>query len=208
MPSRVLSISMAPAVALSSLTLSRKVIVCGDRASELALSIISRAVYQNRQVRFICGDNRFDPYAVTRFAKRFRRSPKDMLRSILIARAFTAHQLVELVSRLDPLSNAKNLVVISGPCSLFFDEDLSLVDAARLFYRMLWRLVELAESGMSVLLAQGSVPKEMRRAYFLTDLCRASDAIMSYEAAHTFTLEYRGRKALARLKALDRMMEE
>ena len=208
MPSRVLSISLAPSVALSSLTLSRKVIVCGDRAPELALSIISRAVCHNKQVRFICSDNRFDPYAVTRFAKRFRRRPEDALRSILIARAFTAYQLVELVSRLDPVSNAKNLVVISGPCSLFFDEDVALVDAARLFYRMLWRLVEMAESGTTLLLAQGSPPTSTRRAYFLTDLCRASDVILSYEAAHTFTLEYRGRKALARLKALDRMMEE
>jgi hypothetical protein len=208
MPSRVLSISMAPSVAFSSLTLSRRVLLFGDRAPELATYICSRAVCRNRLVRFICADNRFDPYAVTRFAKQNKKRPQDALRSILIARAFTAHQLAELVNRLDPATSSQGVTIISGPCSLFFDEDLSIVDAARLFYRMLWRLVELSESGMSLLLAQSSMPADTRRAYFLTDLCRAADVILRYDAVHTFTLEYRGRLALARLKALDRMMGE
>ena len=208
MPLRVLSISMAPAVAFSSLTLSRRVLLFGDRAPELATYICSRAVCRNKQVRFICGDNRFDPYAVTRFAKRNKKKPQDALRSILIARAFTAYQLSELVNRLDPITSSQTVTIISGPCSPFFDEDLSMVDAARLFYRMLWRLVELSKSGVSLLLAQSSVPTGTRRAYFLTDLCRAADVILKYDAVHTFTLEYRGPRALARLKALDRMMEE
>ena len=208
MSSRVLSISMAPSVVFSSLTLSRKVLVCGDHAAELATHIISRAVCRNKQIRFICGDNRFDPYFVTRFAKGMKKKPEDALRSILIARAFTAYQLCELVNRLDPATGSHNLTIISGPCSIFLDEDISFVDAARLFYRMLWRVVELAQSGMTVLLAQSSIPAVTRRAYFLTDLCRAADVILRYDAVHTFTLEYRGRMALARLKALDRMMEE
>jgi hypothetical protein len=208
MPSRVLSISMAPTVVFSSLTLARRVMVCGDRASDLATYISSRAACQGRQVRFICADNHFDPYAVTRFAKRLKKRPEDALRSILIARAFTAYQLVELVNRLDPARASQSITIISGPCSLFFDEDIPVVDAARLFYRMLWRVVELSEAGMTLMLTQNTVSGDARRAYFLTDLCRASDVILKYDAVHTFTLESRGRKALARLKALERMMEE
>src|SRR5215210_3500629 len=111
MPSRVMSISMAPAVVFSSLTLARRVLVCGDRASDLATYITSRAACQNRQVRFICGDNRFDPYAVTRFAKHKKKRPQDAMRSILIARAFTAYQLAELVSRLDPATSPQSVTI-------------------------------------------------------------------------------------------------
>ena len=208
MPSRVLSIGMAPSVIFSSLTLPRKVLVCGDHASELATRIISRTVCRGRQVRFICGDNRFDPYAVARFAKQHKRRPQDALRSILIARAFTAYQLAELVNRLDPASPSHGVTIISGPCSLFLDEGLRMVEAARRFYRMLWRLVELSRSGMPLLLAQGPVPPNTRRAYFFTDLCRAADIILRYDALHTFTLEYGGRMSLALLKASDPTTEE
>ena len=207
MPSRVLSISMAPSVVFSSLTLPRKVLVCGDQASELATRIISRAVCRGKQVRFICGDNCFDPYAVARFAKQHRKRPQDAMRSILIARAFTAYQLTELVNGLDPATPSQAVTIISGPCSIFFDEDIRIVDAARCFYRMLWRLVELSQSGMPLLLAQGPVPADTRRAYFLTDLCRAADVILKYDALHTFTLEYGGHVSLARLKALEPMAE-
>src|SRR3712207_7575481 len=48
------------------------------------------------------------------------------------------------------------LVVVSGPCATFLDEDVPIVDAARLFYRMLWRMAELAKEGMTLLLAQRS----------------------------------------------------
>jgi hypothetical protein len=208
MPSRVLSISMAPSVVFSSLTLPRKVLVCGDHASELATRIISRAVCRGKQVRFICGDNRFDPYAVARFAKRHKKRPQDAMRSILIARAFTAYQLAELVNRLDPAAPSDSVTIISGPCSLFLDEDIRIVDAARHFYRMLWRLVELSQSGMPLLLAQGPMPADTRRGYLLTDLCRAADVILKYDALHTFTLEYGARMPMAGLKALDPTTEQ
>ena len=208
MSSRVLSISMAPSVVFSSLTLPRKVLVCGHHACELATRIISRAVCRGKQVRFICGDNCFDPYAVARFAKQHKKRPQDALRSILIARAFTAYQLAELVNRLDPATLPHTVTIISGLCSLSLDEDVRIVDAARLFYRSLWRLAELSRSGMPLLLAQGSIPADTRRAYFLTDLCRAADVILRYDALHTFTLEYGGRMSPARLKALGPMTEQ
>lgn len=208
MPSRVLSISMAPSVVFSSLTLPRKVLVCGDHAPELATRVISRAVCRGKQVRFICGDNRFDPYAVARFAKQNKKRPQDAMRSILIARAFTAYQLAELVNRLDPAAPPHGVTIISGPCSLFIDEGVRIVDAARLFYRMLWRLVELSRSGMPLLLAQGPVPADAGRAYFLTDLCRVSDVILKYDALHTFTLEYGGSMSLGGMKASGPMTEQ
>ena len=202
MPSKIFPIHMARSVAYDSLMPARKLVVSGEGAGALAAHVIARSVCERRQVRFVCGDNQFDPYAVSRFAKRAGVRPEDALRRVLIARAFTAHQFAELVSRLNP-DASNDLTVISGPCSAFFDEDMSSVDAARLFYRMLWRVVELARSGMNLLLVQGQVPQGARRAYFLKDLYRASDVVLNF-GGQTFTLERRGRMALPRAAAMGR----
>ena len=205
MLSRTMPISMAETVAFSSLSPARRVLVSGETAFGLATYITARAACERRPVRVICGDNRFDPYAVSGFAKSRKIKPEDALSSILIARAFTAYQMAELVGRIDPLASS-DLVVITGPCSTFFDEDLSLLDSARLFYRMLWRVVELARSGMTVLLAQSEPPRSARRAYFLKDLCHACDVVLRCDGLHTFMLERRGRAALPHLVGLDRML--
>jgi len=202
MPSKILPISMAQSVAFSSLTPARKVMLAGERATGLAAYSIARAACEGRPVRVVCGDNRFDPYAVARFAKSRQVKPEAALSAIRIARAFTAYQVSELIKRLDPATSGE-IVIVSGPCSTFFDEDLSLVDAARLFYRMLWRIVELARNGMTLLLVQGQIPAGARRAYFLTDLCRASDVVLHLGDVHTFRLEQRSRRGLPRLAALD-----
>jgi hypothetical protein len=146
---------MAPTVAFAALAPARKVIVCGPQAHGLAAYTAARAVCEHRPVRIICGDNRFDRYAVARFAKSKGVQPETALSSILIARAFTAYQLVELVERLD---THNRLVLITGPCSTLFDEDVPFVNAARLFYRVLWRLVELAREGMTLMLVQREAP--------------------------------------------------
>ncbi len=196
---------MAQTVAFASLAPARSVLLCGDGAQGLATYVIARAVCERRQVRFICGDNRFDPYAVSLFAKLKGVRPESALQSILIARAFTVYQFVELVGRLK--SNLQNdLVVISGPCSTFFDEDVSVVDAARLFYRALWQIVGLVNDGMTLVLVQSQMPQATRRTYFLTDLCRASDVVLRLGSKHTFALENRRRVALPYLAALDHII--
>ncbi|HEY7911837.1 MAG TPA: hypothetical protein VIG62_07985 [Blastocatellia bacterium] len=204
--SRTLPITMARSVAFASLAPARRVMLCGEGAHGLATYITARAACDRQRVRFVCGDNRFDPYAITRFAKARGARPEAALSSILIARAFTAYQLSELVNRLDP--STSDVVVISGPCYTFFDEDVPFIDAARLFYRTLWRIVELASKGMTLLLVQSQILLDTRRAYFLTDLCRACDVVLRLDGEHTFALENRHRVALPYLSALDRIIGE
>ena len=204
MGSRILPLSVAPSVALCSLTPARKVTASGERASALALDVTARLACRQRRVLYLCADNRFDPYAVSRVAKASGVLAEEALGRVLVVRAFTAYQYAELVRRLDP-DSAADLVVISGPCSTFFDEDVSLTDAARLFYRVLWRLVELARLGMTLLLAQHDRPINPRRAYFLPDLCRASNLVLHLDGRSSFTLEHHGRATLPRLAAADQV---
>lgn len=203
-------IEIAPNVAMASLASARQVLLAGDGAQSLAMLLTARSVSNNKTVVFVSGDNNFDPYTLAKLARSRGIRAEDALRSVLVARAFTAFQFVELVSRLEStlpalsigrskVSREPGLIVISGPCSAFFDEDISLVDAARLFYRTLWRIASLAAAGRRLLLAESAFsdmqyyryqPRpNKRRSYFLTDLSRACDVVIRLEGKDTFKLE-------------------
>ena len=68
----------------------------------------------SKKVAFIDAVNRFNPYRVSKLAVHNNLSPSKVLDSILISRAFTWHQVVELLeNRLSQLENIK-IVMISG----------------------------------------------------------------------------------------------
>jgi hypothetical protein len=177
------------------------VAVCGGQAGSLGVRLAAQMACEYKQSLYLCGDNRFDPYAVARFARSQQKSPEEALGRILVARAFTAYQLDELIHRLDlpkTVEDAHGLIIISGVCAAFLDEDLTHTDAARLFYRSLWRLRDLAREGLTLLLTESEAPKQTHRAHFLTDLFRASSEVIRLEGERSFTLEHRrGRPLIA-----------
>ncbi|TFF97830.1 MAG: hypothetical protein EU541_07655 [Promethearchaeota archaeon] len=68
---------------------------------------------------FVDGNNKFNPYTVSKFAVSKKMSPQKVLENILIARAFTWDQMVELLqNRLAKLEDVK-VVLISGITNLF-----------------------------------------------------------------------------------------
>ena len=191
---RTLPISAAPQAVRSSLSTSRMVTLCGEKAWTLGVHLAAQIACESKQSLYLCGDNRFDPFAVARFINSPQKSPPEALYAalgrILVARAFTAYQLDELIHRLNP-EEAFGVVIISGVCTAFYDEDITHSDAARLFYRSLRRLVALSGEGMALLFTQSETPKHTKRAYFLTDLCRESNMVMRLEDEPSFTLERR-----------------
>ena len=71
------------------------------------------------KIAFIDGNNRFNPYNVSKYAVTQNLSPSKTLDNILIARAFTWDQMVELLeNRLAKLEHIK-VVMISGITTLF-----------------------------------------------------------------------------------------
>ena len=198
---RTLPINSAPHAARASLDLSRMVAICGAKAWSLGVRMAAQMACEYKQSLYLCGDNRFDPYAVARLARSQQKSPEEALGHILVARAFTAYQLDELIHRLDlpkTPEDAFGVVIVSGVCTAFLDEDVADSDAARLFYRSLWRLRDLAQEGLTLLLTESGTPKQRRRAHFPTDLFHASSAVMRLEGERSFTLEYcRGRSPIA-----------
>jgi hypothetical protein len=92
----------------------------------LTTAVISQKSFLNgglggagNKITFIDGNNRFNPYDVSKFAVTQNLSPSKTLENILIARAFTWDQMVELLeNRLSKLEHIK-VVLISGITTLF-----------------------------------------------------------------------------------------
>lgn len=202
---RTLPLSGAPLAVTALLSPARRVTLHGPAAYSLGLRYAAETACGEKQVIYICGDNRFDPYAVARLATQFRHSREAALSRILVARAFTAYQFDELVSRLNPNQMA-GPVIISGICSAFLDEDIPHNDAARLYYRTLRRLAALAEGGLAILLIETQEIARTRRAYFLRDLYQASNFIFHLDGKHSYTLEMRNYRPLSYPASMERTL--
>ena len=82
-------------------------------------AFINGGLGENVKVAFVDGNNVFNPYTVSKFAVSQTLSPRKVLENILIARAFTWDQMVELLeNRLSKLEEVK-VVLISGITTLF-----------------------------------------------------------------------------------------
>ena len=199
MTARTLPMSVAPNAALAALSERRTVTLCGAQASALGLNVATRLATAGRAVKWISGDNHFNPYTVAHEAYALEASPEAALGRIQIARAFTAYQLTELIGRLQPEAEP-NLVIISGLCTSFLDEDVTCTDAARLFYRVLWHTLALTEQGMSFLFVQRPITEGSRRYYFFQDLCRVSHRVLYLDGRQSFRLRTQLRAGLIGLQ--------
>ena len=91
----------------------------------LTTAVIAQKAFANGglgdgiKVAFIDGNNRFNPYNVSKFAVSQHLSPRKVLENIVIARAFTWDQMIELLeNRLSTLEHVK-VVLVSGITTLF-----------------------------------------------------------------------------------------
>ncbi len=110
----------------------------------LTTAVIAQKAFTNgglgdgHKVAFIDGNNRFNPYNISKFAVSQHLSPRQVLENIIIARAFTWDQMVELLeNKLARLEHVK-VVLISGITSLFqsyerqtFEDLLKAIDGIK-----------------------------------------------------------------------------
>ncbi len=115
---------------------------------------------------FIDGGNSFRLYNVSRIAQIHQLNPRQVLQRIQIARAFTAYQLVSLIT--DKMGDivdrvGAKLVVISDVTDLFLDEDLQAEEARSIFSHVTEYLAAFAKEKQIVLLATCHPHKSSRR---------------------------------------------
>jgi len=127
------------------------------------------------------GANRFDPYAVSSFARKECLSPEGLLKSIRIARAFTCYQMATLMG--EKLQNAigraqKPWVILLGPITTFLDEDIPEREVRPLFERALRGVEFLAEKGIPFFLFQAMLPSRSKRSYLTKRLFQFSHLVL------------------------------
>ncbi len=130
---------------------------------------------------FVDGANGFDPYIVSRFARRRSLVPAHLLKEVVVARAFTCYQLFTLIrERLEAMIDSYHnpLVILLGPITTLLDEDVPEQEVNLLFRGVIEKLDELNPKGLPFLLMQPPVPSRSRRGHLLKRLSRWSDMVV------------------------------
>ena len=111
--------------------------------------------------------NLADPYALVREARALGLAPRQALAQVRVTRAFTCHQLVRLLREiLPPVLSPGCLVLLLGPVSLFYDEQVPLLPERRRLLQELTQLLGRIKSQAALLLLQPLLPKEADNRHF------------------------------------------
>jgi hypothetical protein len=164
----------------------RKALIVGERPEALTVYLTAFAASLGFAVLVADGANAFDPYIVSKFARKEGLPAEELLKKISVARAFTCHQFVTLIrERLEPglSSEAASLVVLLGPCTTFFDEDVPGAEAALLFRKTLVQVQKMSQAGVAFLMSQSFPGGNSRRSLLLRELCRLADAVLKLKSS-------------------------
>ena len=130
-------------------------------SSRLSHYFLAAPLLRGETVLFLDAANCFDPYRIVALARKERRFPPDVLRSIRVSRAFTCFQMAELIERTAAAARGygARCVVLTGFPDIFDDEEISAAEAKSVFTRALvvlrgWRAQRLAALAFSDLSPQ------------------------------------------------------
>jgi len=164
----------------------RKALIVGERPEALTVYLSAFATSLGFKVLVADGANAFDPYVVSKFARKEGFPSEELLKKISVARAFTCHQLATLIrERLEPMAlpGSSSLVVLLGPCTMFFDEDVPGEEAPLLFRKMLAKVQDMSHKGVFFLMSQSFSGFNKRRSFFLREITRFVDVVLKLKSS-------------------------
>ncbi len=124
--------------------------------THFALHMAFAGIAREKPVVYLDGGNSFDPFLISKVARRAGLAPEDLLSRIYISRAFTCHQMQALV--VDRLAGALNelgadVAIVYGLLNTFYDEDVPFGEAYDLLKGATAEFARLAEHGARILIA-------------------------------------------------------
>jgi hypothetical protein len=144
---------------LAPLQPGRGILLWGGHLRALAAAAAAWGVARGAPVWVVDAANRFDPYGLVREAAGRGLSPQAALTRVRVARAFTSHQLVRLLHETFPAHLAPgSLVLVLGPVSLFYDEQVPWRERRRLFQDLV-RFLAPIKTQSALLLLQPLLPR-------------------------------------------------
>ncbi len=152
----------------------------GDGMRPLTAAAAAWGVARGLRVFVVDAANRFDPYQLAREGRKRGLRPEQVLSRVWVARAFTCHQLVQLVQESLPVELAgveKALVILLGPCSLFYDEQVPLAERRRLFRSLMGGLAQIKQQA-ALWFLQPTLPPQVANQHFGRLLARLADQVI------------------------------
>ncbi len=162
------------------------VLAFGESMRPLTAAAAAWGVAHGVPVFVVDAANRFDPYLLAREGRKRGLPPDHVLQRVQVARAFTCHQLVQLVQEGLPAALAgvtRALVIILGPCSLFYDEQVPLAERRRLFRTLVVALATIKKRA-ALWFLQPELPPQVANQHFGRLLARLADRVIRVGAAH------------------------
>jgi hypothetical protein len=151
---------------LAPLKPGRGVLLWGEHLRHLAAAAAVWGVARHAPVWVVDAANRFDPYRLVREAAQRHLSAREVLSQVRVARAFTSHQLVRLLAETFPASlESGSLVLVLGPVSPFYDEQVPLAERRRLFQALVQHLTRI-KAQSALLLLQPLLPRAANNQHF------------------------------------------
>ena len=151
---------------LAPLAPGRGALLWGEHLRLLAAAAAIWGVARKAPVWVVDAANRFDPYRLVREAARRHIAAKEALAQVRVARAFTSHQLVRLLAETFPAHlEPGSLVLVLGPVSLFYDEQVPLSERRRLFGDLVQHLSRI-KAQSALLLLQPRLPRAANNQHF------------------------------------------
>ena len=168
---------------LAPLKPGRGVLLWGGRLRALAAAAAAWGVARKAPVWVVDAANRFDPYQLVREAGTRNLSPQEALTGVRVARAFTSHQLVRLLTETFPaILEPGSLVLVLGPVSLFYDEQVPLSERRRLFQDLVSLLARIKTQSALLLLLQPLLPRAANNQHFGRLLAPVMDYFVEVES--------------------------
>jgi hypothetical protein len=186
---------------LAPLAPGRGALLWGEHLRPLAAAAAVWGVAQKAPVWVVDAANRFDPYRLVREAARRHISSAEALSRVRVARAFTSHQLVRLLAETFPVDlTAGSLVLVLGPVSLFYDEQVPLSERRRLFGELVAHLSRI-KAQSALLLLQPLLPRAAHNQHFGRLLAPVIDYFVEVESREGVGGSHRNIPAVAALSA-------
>jgi hypothetical protein len=164
---------------LGPATAGRNALLFGEAIKPLTAPAAVWALRRGGRVVVLDAAGAFDPYRLAREARFRGIAPEAALEAVRVARAFTCHQLVRLVQESLPVELAgarQALLLILGPCTLFYDEQVPLAERRRLFAALVAGLARLKPQA-ALWLLQPRLPAAVANQHFGRQLAALVDQV-------------------------------
>jgi hypothetical protein len=175
--------------------------------THLALYMAFAGIAREKPVVFLDGANSFDPFLISKIARRAGLVPEELLGRIHISRAFTCHQMAALV--VERLAGAldrfnTSVAIVSGLLDTFYDQNVPFGEAYDLLKATTAELARLGGGGARILIAcpDTKLPLGSRQRRFMNLLKKISNKTLRSDGDNVstaFALEKPCKKRYGRL---------